>query len=107
MQKKTKPTSGETTGIQAGPKVIEVTFALERAEAREVYLCGDFNSWSPKGMRMIRRDGNGRWEKRLRLPPGRCEYKFVVDDEWVADPDAGQDVINAYGSINSVREVPS
>ena len=47
----------------------------------------------------------GRWETKLALPPGRYEYKFVVDGEWIADPEARFFVQNEHGSRNSVIEV--
>jgi 1,4-alpha-glucan branching enzyme len=84
---------------------VEVSFALERAEAHEIYLCGEFNQWAPSAVRMIRTDGNGRWEKRLMLAPGRYEYKFVADGEWTHDPNGQEHVVNVFGSINSVVEV--
>ena len=105
MNRKSRLTGSETNGAHTHPKTIEVTFMLEHAQAREVFLSGDFNSWSPRELRMVRQSGGGRWEKRLRLAPGRYEYKFVVDEEWLADPKAEQDVVNKYGSVNSVREV--
>jgi 1,4-alpha-glucan branching enzyme len=84
---------------------VEVTVSLETPGAQEVYLCGDFNEWSPTSLRMIRRGADGRWEKRLTLAPGRYEYKFVVDGQWVNDPAASESVANAWGSINSVLKV--
>ncbi|MBI3415356.1 MAG: hypothetical protein HY043_08560 [Verrucomicrobia bacterium] len=87
------------------PKFVETIFTLEFPKAREVYLCGDFNGWSPVGLEMIRRKENGHWEKRLALVPGRYEYKFVVDGEWLHDNKAFKNVPNASGSLNSVVEV--
>lgn len=84
---------------------IEVTFTVKCPEAREVFLCGDFNDWSPSSLRMIHRNPNGLWEKRLALAPGRYEYKFVVDGEWIHDPHADQNVPNPGGSLNSVIDV--
>lgn len=78
---------------------------MERADASEVFLCGEFNEWSPQSLRMIRRPENGRWEKRLTLPRGRYQYKFVVDGEWVHDPKARENVSNEFGSFNSVLQV--
>ena len=92
-------------GNQVNQQRIEVTFALERPEAREVFLCGDFNEWSPSSLRMMRRSQNGLWEKRLALAPGRYEYKFVADGEWIHDTRADQNVPNVGGSLNSVMEV--
>ncbi len=53
---------------------------------------------------MKRKEG-GRWETVLALAPGRYEYKFVVDDEWIHDPNARENVPNEEGSLNSVMEV--
>jgi 1,4-alpha-glucan branching enzyme len=82
-----------------------VTFALESEGAREVFLCGDFNHWSPGCMPMIRRAESGRWEKRLTLPEGRYEYKFLVDGHWTTDPLSNEQVSNCFGSMNSVIHV--
>ncbi len=84
---------------------VEVTLSLDYANAQEVFLCGDFNQWSPASLRMLRRPDNGHWEKRLTLAPGHYEYKFLVDGEWVNDPEAHENVPNKWGSLNSVLEV--
>ena len=106
MHKRNKNQTSHATGagIATGTQ-IEVRFALERADANQVYLCGDFNEWSATNLPMIRREA-GRWEKRVTLPPGRYEYKFIVDGTWTADPSGAQEVVNAFGSTNSVVEVP-
>ena len=31
--------------------------------------------------------------------------RFIVDGQWTADPYASQEVVNAFGSTNSVAEV--
>lgn len=89
----------------ASPKLVETTFTLDCPKAGEVYLCGDFNEWSAAGLSMIQRTENGHWEKRLALAPGRYEYKFVVDGEWIHDLRACENVLNSHGSLNSVVEV--
>ena len=83
----------------------DVDFVLECAGAEQVYICGDFNRWQPTSLRMIGNPDAGLWEKRLALPPGRHEYKFVVDGKWLPDPDASENVPNVFGSLNSVLEV--
>jgi len=85
--------------------VREVGFILNSSAAESVYLCGDFNEWSPTGLPMIERIEGRLWEKRLMLPPGRYEYKFIVDGVWTHNPAAGKNVPNAFGSLNSVMEV--
>lgn len=83
----------------------EVDFVLERNGAEQVYVCGDFNGWRPASLRMIGNADAGLWEKRLALPPGRYEYKFLVDGQWMHDPAARENVRNIHGSLNSVVEV--
>ena len=83
----------------------EVEFVLECIGAEQVYVCGNFNDWRPTSVRMIGSPEAGRWEKRLLLPVGRYEYKFIVDGIWVHDPDARVNVRNRFGSLNSVLEV--
>ena len=51
------------------------------------------------------RQEDGLWETSLALPPGRYEYKFVVDGQWRPDPNAHENVFNAHGTLNSVVEV--
>ena len=43
----------------------------------------------------------GKWVKQLSLTPGRYEYRFVVDGDWVSDPNAEQ-TPNPHGGCNSV-----
>jgi 1,4-alpha-glucan branching enzyme len=95
----------KTTRVPNAPKRVEVIFSLDSPGALEVYLCGDFNEWSPTSLRMIRRGASDHWAKRLTLRPGCYQYKFVVDGEWVHDPEASENVRNHHGSLNSVVEV--
>ena len=49
--------------------------------------------------------GDGRWLKELALPPGRYEYRFVVNGEWVDDPNAKEVAANPHGGVNAVLTV--
>ncbi len=80
-------------------------FTLERPDAKIVYLCGDFNDWSPRSLRMFRRGGTGPWERCVALEPGHYEYKFIVDGEWIHDPASRENRPNPCGSFNSVIHV--
>jgi 1,4-alpha-glucan branching enzyme len=97
--------SQNTASPPNGSKAVEVIFSFDHPDAKEVFLCGDFNQWALKSLRMIRRDEAPLWEKRLTLMPGRYEYRFVVDGQWMSDPQAPSKVSNPYGSINSIVEV--
>ena len=48
--------------------------------ARVVILMGDFNNWNPKTHPM-KEDLTGVWKRIVMLPPGRYEYKFLVDGQ--------------------------
>lgn len=95
----------KTNGANVAQPVKEVEFVLACYGAEDVFVCGDFNDWHPAGLRMIGMPGAGLWKKRLILPPGRHEYKFVVDGKWLHDPNARENVRNNCGSLNSVLEV--
>jgi hypothetical protein len=85
-------------------KIVNVSFVLIRPGAARVSLCGEFNGWSPDAGPMTRHD-DGHWEAIVALSPGRYEYKFLVDGEWLADPVVEQTVVNGFGSLNSIIEV--
>jgi len=107
MQKQATKTERQRNGNGVGrQKSKDVVFTLDQPEAETVFLCGDFNEWSPRSLRMFRRADQGQWKKHLPLPPGRYEYKFVVDGEWIHDAKAEENKPNVHGSINSVLEGP-
>ena len=80
-------------------------FSLVAPEAREIYIAGDFNGWQQDAAAYRMTKYKGAWRKKLKLPPGRYEYQFVVDGRWCPDPVNPQRQANPYGSENSVMEV--
>jgi 1,4-alpha-glucan branching enzyme len=78
-----------------------VTFSLEAADAQKVVLGGDFNNWNAEAHPMTK-DKSGTWKKTLVLPPGRFEYKFLVDGRWRNDPKNVQSCANCFGTHNNV-----
>jgi hypothetical protein len=71
----------------AGVRVVddEVYFALKAPGAGEVYLVGDFNNWNATVEKM--RQTGDLFEISLFLVEGSYRYKFVVDGQWIVDPD--------------------
>jgi hypothetical protein len=62
------------------------TFRLKGyPDAREVYLAGDFNDWTPNALKMTR--VGDAWTFNVHLSVGKHLYKFVVDGHWIKDPD--------------------
>jgi 1,4-alpha-glucan branching enzyme len=66
---------------------------------REAMLAGDFNNWRPARMT---KGKDGAFVAEVPLAQKRCEYKFVLDGQWVPDPDNDRSVRNSYGTLNSV-----
>jgi 1,4-alpha-glucan branching enzyme len=102
---KTAPRQQSNGDNTKGANRTGVLFTLDRPEAEIVYLCGDFNEWSPRSLRMFRRGPSGPWERRVPLEPGRYQYKFMVDGEWIHDTAGRENTPNLHGSLNSVIEV--
>ena len=88
--------------IQEETPTKEVNFSISAPNAREIYVVGDFNNWKiEEGIRLSRFD-DGRWEKKIGLPPGIYKYKFVVDGEWIADAKNEERAQNSFGTFDSI-----
>jgi chromosome partitioning protein len=72
------------------------------AGANRIFIAGDFNEWSPVATPMHRNHRLGVWQTCLPLPPGRYQYKLVVDGKWTADPHNQKTETNPFGEVNSV-----
>jgi hypothetical protein len=59
-----------------------VEFLFSGIEAREVFLCGDFNSWEPHSV-PLKKNQMGEWEAVVPLAPGRYEFKTLADGAWI------------------------
>ena len=77
-----------------------ISFELWAEPGSDVFVAGTFNGWDPTGKRMTYKDGV--YAVTAYLPPGRYEYKFVVDGTWVLDPECPHAVPNDQGTLNSV-----
>ncbi len=93
-----------------------VTFKFSAPSAKVVQLAGSWpeNNWlrgqaQTGGFRvgeMHDADGDGVWERTEKLPPGRWEYKFVVDGtNWKEDPNNPEYTDDGFGGKNSVITV--
>jgi len=100
--------SKRVSGKSEKPKVkIEkriVEFLFHAPEAAEVWLSGDFNEWDPARIPM-KRNKEGVWKAKLRLIPGRYEYKVRADGQWVDYIRGVERVPNPFGTENFVMWV--
>jgi len=94
-----EPRIGSRTG-----EAVEVSFEYAAPDAGGVTVAGEFNGWDPAAAPLVQGD-DGIWRVTLELAPGTYEYKFVVDDVWVADPANPESVPDPYGGENSLLTV--
>ncbi len=79
----------------------KVTFNFETDPGMKIFVAGSFNGWQPNKTR-LKDNGAGAYSVTLKLPAGRHEYKFIVEDSWCADPLNPIAIPNDCGSSNSV-----
>jgi 1,4-alpha-glucan branching enzyme len=91
------------TKIKSKQKVKKrkVMFSMNSSNAEEVILMGNFNNWDPK-KHVMKKDRKGMWVKAVIIPPGKYEYKFLVDGQWKEDPQNDQTCLNCFGTYNNV-----
>ena len=71
--------------------------------ARIVAVAGTFNNWNQSQM-LCAKEGDG-WTCRLDLQPGKYTYKFIIDGDWILDPDNPTTEDDERGFTNSVLVV--
>jgi Glycogen recognition site of AMP-activated protein kinase len=100
---KSEPIKPTTVAAPAKTIAPPPTISLELVKpgAKQVAVAGDFNDWKPERTPLVQ-IGNGRWVGDLNVKPGRHEYLFVVDGQWLPDPNAKENVQNPFGGKNSV-----
>ena len=86
-----------------GHKPGTVRFRLKpKGKPKKVELAGNFCDWKPMWMA---KQKAGDFAKTVELPAGTHEYKFVVDGQWLQDPDHKDWVTNQYGTLNSIAVI--
>lgn len=81
-----------------------LTFRLHAPEANSVHVSGTFCEWRPDA-HPLKKDAKGTWKTQVSLPPGRHEYRFLVDGIWQDDPHCLERVPNSFGTENCVLHV--
>ena len=96
-------TAAPVKAAPAKPATSQPNISLELVKpgAKQVAVAGSFNDWKPERTPLVQ-IGNGRWVGDLNVKPGRHEYLFVVDGQWLPDPNARENVQNPFGGKNSV-----
>lgn len=103
---------GQPLTGQASPVVVDsqlpdtqrarvIKFVLVAPQAARVSVVGDFNAWDVAAT-PAQRQPDGTWTTFVSLRPGRHVYSFVVDDQFIRDPDAPHAPDDGFGQNNSV-----
>lgn len=93
-----------------------VTFRFYAPSARVVQLAGNWpeNNWlagqAQSGSFLVGEmkdeTGTGVWVRTEKLPPGRYQYKFVIDRvNWKEDPNNPNRTDDGYGGFNSLIDI--
>ena len=69
-------------------------------DAHKVIFTGSFNNWNEQELRMIKISGS--WMLNLYLREGTYTYKFIVDNNWITDPENKLKRPDGKGNYNSV-----
>ncbi|MFG0244077.1 MAG: AAA family ATPase [Phycisphaerales bacterium JB054] len=90
-----------------GRKLTEsgVEFVQPGALGRRVQIAGSFSNWQP--IDLIHDAESATHAIRLDLPPGRHEYRLIVDGTWTADPYNTDWILSEFGEPHSLVDVPA
>lgn len=83
--------------ISIGPVTVFKLYG--HMDAREVRLAGNFNMWNYTELLMSKTESG--WELHYALGQGLYEYKFIVEGEWIRDPNNSFFMRHPYGD-NSI-----
>ncbi len=81
-----------------------IDFSYYAPSAKKVCLAGNFNAWNTSSMPM-KKDKDGTWRLSLKLRPGKHEYKYYVDGNWIQDAPCSDKIANSFGTYNCVLAV--
>lgn len=70
--------------------------------AKNVFVAGNFNDWKPDDLSL--KNTRGVWMLQIALPAGNYNYKFIVDGEWITDPQNPYRAVE-NGKVNSFLSV--
>ena len=95
--------AAEAIPLVFGPQVF---FIYQRA-TRTVDVAGDFNSWNEGVTRLEQVADTDLWVREMTLPiDARVEYKLVVNNSWLNDPNNADRQMGGFGP-NTVLRMPA
>ncbi len=55
--------------------------------------------------RSMKKSRDGPWKIKMKLPRGKCEYKYFVDGAWAQDISGAETISNPFGTSNCVIDI--
>jgi len=87
-------------------KMVPYTFTYKpENDVSKIIVMGQFNDWSRTALPLSDEDGDGTFERTVYIKPQRHEYKFVVDNVELIDPENPIFVSNNIGGWNSILDL--
>jgi hypothetical protein len=97
----TKPLIAKKLTLPSPSLKGNTTFRLKgHPNARVVAVAGSFNDWSQS--QVLCGKAGDEWVCRIDLAPGKYRYKFIIDGDWILDPDNPDTEDDERGFTNSV-----
>lgn len=84
-----------------------VLFVQPLSIGKQIFIAGDFNGWSAMSLPMTRNDRLGVYERLVQIPPGRWQYRLVIDGHWTHDSVNPSTQSNPFGGLNSILDIPA
>lgn len=60
-------------------------------EVSKIFIAGDFNNWQPNDIKFRLKKSKGKFKIKInknKFKKGKNRYIFIIDGEWVPDPNA-------------------
>jgi 1,4-alpha-glucan branching enzyme len=90
---------GQTKTGKKTYKNLEIRFYSP--DSMNVYVTGEFNDWDTQSLPM-NKGKDGVWRSKVKLLPGRYEYKLFADNAWVENLPDAHTVLNPFGTQNFI-----
>lgn len=92
------------TNTKTSSGLVKYTFVYHSVTADKVSVSGSFNNWSAE-TNPLTYNGNGEWKAEIELQPNHYQYKFVVDGNWIPDPQNDWKINDGGDNFNSIVKV--
>ena len=80
-----------------------VRFELLAPLGSHVQIAGSFSDWTCIDLHVEEVHGEmGVYSVILELPSGQNQYKFIVNGQWISDPNCPSCISNSFGTTNSL-----